>query len=135
VIEVDRELGDVFPQTRKLVYKFSEENAEFSHDDLSTLVQCVGLDEASAEHVISFLLYYGVLGVRKTGEQTVYIVQPDLFGQWCFIREWRRIAAPAGPHDPYAYCRRSAARPWPAAARQGAPGVLRQIRQWLDVAA
>jgi hypothetical protein len=44
VIEVDRELGDVFPQARKLVYEFSEENAEFSHDDLSTLVQCMGLD-------------------------------------------------------------------------------------------
>jgi hypothetical protein len=29
----------------------------------------------------------------------------------------------------------SAGRPCPAAARQGAPGVLRQIRQWLDVAA
>jgi hypothetical protein len=38
VIEVDRELGDVFPQTRKLVYEFSEENAEFSHDDLSGIM-------------------------------------------------------------------------------------------------
>ena len=29
VIEVDRELGDVFPQARKLVYEFSEENSSF----------------------------------------------------------------------------------------------------------
>jgi hypothetical protein len=42
VIEVDRELGDVFPEARKLVYEFSEENAEFRRDELSTLVQCMG---------------------------------------------------------------------------------------------
>jgi hypothetical protein len=50
VIEVDRELGDVFPQARRLVYEFSEENTEFSHEDLSTLIQCTGLDEASTYH-------------------------------------------------------------------------------------
>ena len=91
VIEVDRELGDVFPQTRKLVYEFSEENAEFSHDDLSTLVQCVDLDEASAERVINLLLYSGVLGVRKTGEETIYIydVNYDIEMLRVRIRKWR----------------------------------------------
>jgi hypothetical protein len=90
VIEVDRELGDVFPQARKLVYEFSEETAEFSHDDLSTLVQCMGLDQASAERVISFLLYYGVLGVRKTGEETIYIydVNYDIEMLRVRIRKW-----------------------------------------------
>ncbi|HEY8650541.1 MAG TPA: hypothetical protein VIL70_06460 [Chthoniobacterales bacterium] len=90
VIEVDRELGDVFPQAKKLVYEFSEENAEFSHDELSTLVQCVGLDQGSAERVISFLLYYGFLGVRKTGEETIYMydVNYDIEMLRVRIRKW-----------------------------------------------
>jgi energy-coupling factor transporter ATP-binding protein EcfA2 len=90
VIEVDRELGDVFPQARKLVYEFSEENAEFSHDELSTLVQCIGLDQASAERVIIFLLYYGVLGVRKTDEETIciYDVNYDIEMLRVRIRKW-----------------------------------------------
>jgi hypothetical protein len=90
VIEVDRELGDVFPQARKLVYEFSEETSEFSHDELSTLVQCSGLDEATAERVISFLLYYGVLGVTKTNEETIYVydVNYDIEMLHVRIRKW-----------------------------------------------
>ena len=90
VIEVDRELGDVFPQARKLVYEFSDENTEFSHDELSTLVQCTGLDEQAAERVISFLLYYGVLGVTKLDEGTIYIydVNYDIEMLHVRIRKW-----------------------------------------------
>jgi hypothetical protein len=90
VIEVDRELGDVFPSARKMVYEFSEENAEFTHDELSTLVQCTGLDKSSADRVISFLLYYGVLGVRRTGEEVIYIfdVNYDIEMLHVRIRKW-----------------------------------------------
>ena len=90
VIEVDRELSDVFPQAKKLVYEFSEENGEFSHDELSTLVQCTGLDEPSSDRVISFLLYYGILGVKRTGEETIYIydVNYDIEMLQVRIRKW-----------------------------------------------
>lgn len=90
VIEVDRELGDVFPQAKKLVYEFSEENPEFSRDELSTLVQCTGLDEPSADRVISFLMYYGILGVKRTGEETLYIydVNYDIEMLHVRIRKW-----------------------------------------------
>ena len=90
VIEVDRELGDVFPKARKFVYEFSEESTEFLHDDLSTLIQCAGLTEPDAERVISFLLYYGVLGVRKIGEDVIYIydVNYDVEMLHVRIRKW-----------------------------------------------
>jgi hypothetical protein len=90
VIEVDRELGDVFPQARKLVYEFSDENSQFSHDELSTLIQCSGFDEATAERVISFFLYYGVLGVTKTDQETIYIydVNYDIDMLHVRIRKW-----------------------------------------------
>lgn len=75
---------------RKLVYEFSDENTEFSHDELSTLVQCTGLDEQAAERVISFLLYYGVLGVTKLDEDTIYIydVNYDIEMLHVRIRKW-----------------------------------------------
>lgn len=90
VIEVDRELGDVFPKAKKLVYEFSEENAEFTHDELSMLVQCTGLDQLDTERVISFLLYYGVLGVRRTGEEIIYIydVNYDIEMLHVRVRKW-----------------------------------------------
>lgn len=73
VTEVDRELTDVFPQAHHLIYEFSEENSEFSHDDLMTLIQIFGLNESDSEKLISFLLYYGVLGVKRGKEDPVYI--------------------------------------------------------------
>ncbi len=90
IIEVDRELSDVFPQAKKLVYEFSEEYAEFSNDELSTLIQCTGLDESSSDRVISFLLYYGVLGVKRSGEDTLYIydVNYDIEMLRVRIRKW-----------------------------------------------
>lgn len=94
VIEVDRELGDVFPEARKLVYEFSEENADFSHDELSALVQCTGLNESTADRVIGNLLYYGVLGVKKPGEEATYIydVNYDIEMLHVRIRKWRGSA-------------------------------------------
>jgi energy-coupling factor transporter ATP-binding protein EcfA2 len=90
VIEVDRELSDVFPKAKKLIYEFSEENREFLHDDLSTLIQCTGLTEDEAAKVISFLLYYGVLGIKKQSEDALYIydVNYDIDMLHVRIRKW-----------------------------------------------
>ena len=90
VIEVDRELSDVFPRAKKLIYEFREESAEFSHDELLTLIQCSGLDEVSAKRVVSFLVYYGVLGVRRSREEPVYIydVNYDIEMINVQVRKW-----------------------------------------------
>lgn len=90
VIEVDRELSDVFPNARKLIYEFREESAEFTHDDLMTLIQCSNLDEGEAARVISFLVYYGVLGVRRGSDEPVYIydVNYDIEMMKVQIRKW-----------------------------------------------
>lgn len=90
VLEVDRELSDVFPQARRLVYEFSDENTVFSHDDLLTLIQCTGLDAQSSGRVINFLLYYGVLGVRReTGDPMyIYDVNYDIEMLQVRIRKW-----------------------------------------------
>jgi energy-coupling factor transporter ATP-binding protein EcfA2 len=73
IIEIDRELTDIFPMAKGLIREFSEENSEFSHDELLILIQVAGLSENEAQIVINVLLYYGVIGVKKVGEEPMYI--------------------------------------------------------------
>ena len=73
VTEVDRELTDVFYKAKHLIYEFSEENSEYKHDELCTLIRLFGLEDEHIEKVISFLIYYGVLGVQKPKEDPIYI--------------------------------------------------------------
>lgn len=91
VIEVDRELTDVFPAAKKLIYEFSEENPEYAPDDLSILIQVTGLDETSAKRVIAFLIYYGVLGIKRVDEEPIYIydVNYDIEMIDVRVRKWR----------------------------------------------
>ncbi len=77
ITEVDRELTDIFPKARKLVYEFSEENSSFSHEELSTLIQLFGLESEESERVISFLMYYGILGVQRAEQDPIYIYDVD----------------------------------------------------------
>ncbi|MGF1641621.1 MAG: P-loop ATPase, Sll1717 family [Rhodospirillales bacterium] len=73
VTEVDRELSDVFYKAKNLIYEFSEEESEFNHEEISTLIKLFGLADDDVNKVISFFLYYGVLGVQKGLEAPVYI--------------------------------------------------------------
>jgi predicted DNA-binding WGR domain protein len=62
-------------------------------------------------------------------------VQPDLFGQCCFIREWGRIGR-AGQVRMIPYATADEAQHVPgSSAFEKRREVLRQIRQRLDVAA
>ena len=73
VTEVDRELSDVFHKAKNLIYEFSEEDSQFDHEELTTLIKLFGLADDDVNRVISFLLYYGVLGVQKGFEVPIYI--------------------------------------------------------------
>ena len=102
ITEVDRELTDVFPRAKKLIYDFSEENSSFSNEELLTLVQIFGLDEAESEQVISFLLYYGIIGVQRASEDEplyIYDVNYNIELLRVRIRKWedstRYIVNPA----------------------------------------
>jgi hypothetical protein len=90
IIEVNRELTDIFPKAKGLIREFSEENSEFHHDELLILIQLAGLDERDAQRVIDFWLYYGVLGVRKAQEDTIYIydVNYDIDMLHVRVKKW-----------------------------------------------
>jgi hypothetical protein len=57
------------PDTRKILYEILEENAEYQYGELSTLMQPAGLNESMADRAIWFILYYGMLRLRKPGDE------------------------------------------------------------------
>ena len=90
VTEVDRELRDVFPKASHLIYEFSEENSRYTHEELVTLIGMFGLADDEAQRVISYLLYYGVLGVQRGGDEALYIfdVNYDIEMLRVRVRKW-----------------------------------------------
>lgn len=90
VTEVDRELTDIFPKAKRLIYDFAEEDAEFSYEDLIALCELAGLTREEGERVVSFLLYYGVVGVKRSGAETIYVydVQYDVEVLRARMRKW-----------------------------------------------
>ena len=77
--ELDRELTDVFPETRDLLYHFLDAPAAMTRDQLTTVFDSAKLNLVTHEKVLSFLLYYGVLGIRTDdNEYFIYTVNYDL---------------------------------------------------------
>jgi hypothetical protein len=63
--ELDRELTDVFPAARDLLYHFLDARAIFSAVDLAAILTAAKIESADHERVIDFLLYYGVMGIHS----------------------------------------------------------------------
>lgn len=72
VEELDRELTDVFPAARELLYHFLDKQAVLSREELTRILTDGRIDPTEQEKVVDFLLYYGVLGIR-TAEQDHFI--------------------------------------------------------------
>ena len=70
--ELDRELTDVFPEARDLLYYFLDAPALMTRDQLVSVFESAKLDPETHEKVLDFLLYYGVLGIR-IGEHEYFI--------------------------------------------------------------
>lgn len=61
--ELDRELTDVFPEARDLLYYFLDSPPILTRGQLAVVFNDAKLDQDAHEKVLDFLLYYGVLGV------------------------------------------------------------------------
>lgn len=66
--ELDRELTDVIPEARDLLYHFLDAQAVLSPADLTGILVAANIDPADHERVTDFLLYYGVLGIKSTDQ-------------------------------------------------------------------
>jgi hypothetical protein len=79
VEELDRELTDVIPEARDLLYHFLDGQAVLSSADLAETLAAAKIDPATNEKVTEFLLYYGVLGIRSVDQDHfIYGVNYDL---------------------------------------------------------
>jgi hypothetical protein len=77
--ELDRELSDVFPEARDLLYYFLDSRSALSAEELKDIYQTAGIAADLHDKVTDFLLYYGVLGLRSSGtDYFIYAVNYDL---------------------------------------------------------
>jgi hypothetical protein len=75
--ELDRELADVFPEARDLLYHFLDAPGLLTPDQLTVILTEAKV--ADCEKVTDFLLYYGVLGIQAAdSEYFIFNVNYDL---------------------------------------------------------
>jgi energy-coupling factor transporter ATP-binding protein EcfA2 len=79
LIELGRELGDVFPEASDLLYYFMDSSSSFTIDELKRIIDEAGIDQDKVETIKEFLLYHGVIGLRLEGkDQYIFDVGYDL---------------------------------------------------------
>ena len=77
--ELGRELTDVFPAARDLLYYFLDTPAVMTREELMGVFDSGSIAPDKHEKVLDFLLYYGVLGIRNADhEYFIYAVNYDL---------------------------------------------------------
>jgi hypothetical protein len=77
--ELDRELTDVYPGAKDLLYYFLDAPEVLTAQKLEGVLAEASIDPAEREKVVDFLLYYGVLGTRiGDTDHFIYSVNYDL---------------------------------------------------------
>ena len=72
LLELDRELTDVFPGGESVLYQLLDAQSELTREQLKELIVRADVDGGNVPKVIEFLMYYGVIGLR-TDERDLYI--------------------------------------------------------------
>nr|WP_162946706.1 hypothetical protein [Ruegeria sp. EL01] len=79
LVELDRELSDVFPEAKELLYYFLDSNSKLDKDQLLSIVLEAGIPQDKFEAIRDFLLYHGVLGLSlDEKDQYIFDVGYDL---------------------------------------------------------
>ena len=73
LVELNRELTDVFPAAKDILYHFIDTPEELDQSQLEALVKEAGVEGDDISKLVDFLLYYGILGVKSENEQVHYI--------------------------------------------------------------
>ena len=77
--ELDRELTDVYPAAKDLLYYFLDASKALTAEALDKVLAEAAIAPDQREKVVDFLLYYGVLGVQVgEHEYFIYSVNYDL---------------------------------------------------------
>ena len=79
LVELDRELSDVFPQASNLLYYFIDSTRTLTVQELDKIILEAGIDASDIEAIREFLLYHGVLGLSlENKDQYIFDVGYDL---------------------------------------------------------
>jgi len=79
LIELDRELSDVFPEAKDLLYYFIDSQSVVTLDQLYSVMSEAKIPEERHETIRDFLLYHGVIGLRLDDkDQYIFDVGYDL---------------------------------------------------------
>ncbi|MDE2179002.1 MAG: hypothetical protein KGJ50_11965, partial [Xanthomonadaceae bacterium] len=79
VIELDRELSDVYPAAKDVLYHFIDARNVISRAGICKIIEEAGVGTADHQRIIDFLLYYGVLGIRVNSQDLfIYNVHYEL---------------------------------------------------------
>lgn len=79
LIELDRELSDVFPEAKDLLYYFIDSQSVVTLDQLYSVMSEARIPEERHETIRDFLLYHGVIGLRLDDkDQYIFDVGYDL---------------------------------------------------------
>ena len=73
LVDADQELSDIEPRAKRLIYQFLGEEKEFSREDLQILLELDSFDTNKIDQIVQFLLYYGFLGIKYSGDEEQYI--------------------------------------------------------------
>lgn len=73
VTEINREIGDVFPQAPRVLYDLAHEKADITHDDLLVFGELKQLDRVNSERLIDLLFYYAVIGLPEDDGRCTFI--------------------------------------------------------------
>ena len=73
LVELDRELTDVFPAAKDILYHFIDTPEELDQSQIDALAQEAGINGDDVVKLVDFLLYYGILGVKSENEHVHYI--------------------------------------------------------------
>jgi hypothetical protein len=73
ITEADQELTDIIGSDTTLLYHFIGEGDEFDRPRLKAILKGAEIPEDRIVSVIEFLLYYGFLGIKVSGESARYI--------------------------------------------------------------
>jgi len=78
LVELGHELVDVFPGATDILYYFLDAKSEMTLQEIYNVMERAGVDETDYNHVLEFLFYYGVIGLRVDGaDQYIYNVHYD----------------------------------------------------------
>lgn len=73
LIELDHELSDVFPAAPDILYSFLDRPPESTKAEILGFLSEGGVDNQHADQIFTFLIYYGVLGLKTENSDVQYI--------------------------------------------------------------